>query len=186
MKTRVGIRAAIALAGVCLSASPAAAQAWTPREPWSGRPADRTNAAQRLLAAHNRERRAIGVPPLRWSPFLADHARLWALELARTGSFRHSPPAMRKGEGENLFMGTTGAYRYEEMIGYFIGEARDFRPGRFPQVSRTGKWQDVGHYTQLIWPTTTEVGCAIATGRGQEYLVCRYAPPGNVVGERVP
>jgi hypothetical protein len=43
----------------------------------------------------------------------------------------------------------------------------------------------VGHYTQLIWPTTREVGCAVAKGQGNDVLVCRYAPAGNVLGEKI-
>ncbi|MGH6786679.1 MAG: CAP domain-containing protein [Novosphingobium sp.] len=173
-------------AALALAASAAVqAQQHAPREAWSGRAADRRNLAARLLAAHNGERSAVGMPALSWSPKLAEDARAWGAELARSGRFRHSSWESRKGQGENLFMGTAGAYAAEEMIGYFIGEGRDFRPGAFPEVSRTGRWQDVGHYTQLIWPETREVGCAIVGGGGQDYLVCRYFPTGNVVGQRV-
>jgi hypothetical protein len=172
--------------GLLALASPALAQQVAPRERWDGRPADRRDLAPRLLAVHNAERRAVGAAPLRWNARLAAHAGGWARELARTSTFRHSTTASRPGEGENLFTGTAGAYSYEDMIGLFIGERVDFRPGVFPDVARRGGWERVGHYTQLIWSTTTEVGCAIATGRGQDYLVCRYSPPGNVKGQRVP
>ena len=63
-------------------------------------------------------------------------------------------------------------------------EGRDFVNGVTPAFSRTGKWQDVSHYTQMIWRNTTRVGCAIASNRRDDYLVCRYSPPGNVVGQR--
>ncbi len=82
-------------------------------------------------------------------------------------------------------MGTSGYYSAEDMIGSFLEEARDFRPGLFPSVSRTGNWDDVSHYTQLIWPTTQSVGCAIARGGGNEVLVCRYWPKGNIDNRRV-
>jgi uncharacterized protein YkwD len=140
--------------------------------------------AARLLAAHNRERDRIGVPPLKWNAVLADQAREWAKNLARRRIFVHSRNT--RGIGENLWMGTRGAYAPEEMIGGFIAEAQHFTPGRFPQVSRTGNWADVGHYTQLVWANTRTVGCALAEGGGDEYLVCRYWPAGNVVGQRVP
>ena len=182
MGKRLGwLAAALALAASAM----AQAQLYAPSEAWSGRAADRSNLAARLLSAHNGERRAVGLPALTWNPKLANDARGWAVELARSGKFRHSAWDSRKGQGENLFMGTAGAYAAEEMIGYFIGERRHFRPGVFPEVSRTGRWQDVGHYTQLIWPETREVGCAVVAGGGQDYLVCRYFPTGNVVGQRV-
>lgn len=53
-------------------------------------------------------------------------------------------------------------------------------------MSRSGPWSTVGHYTQMIWPTTTHVGCAIANGVRFDVLVCRYAPAGNIDGRRVP
>lgn len=140
--------------------------------------------AARVLASHNAERARLGIAPLAWSPILAGQARAWAGELAARGVLAHS--RNRGGAGENLWMGTSGAFAPEAMIGYFIDERRHFRPGRFPEVSRTGRWSDVGHYTQLIWPATREVGCALAQARGRDVLVCRYSPAGNIIGQRVP
>src|SRR3546814_16468334 len=51
-----------------------------------------------------------------------------------------------------------------------------------PKFITTGRWSDVGHYTQIIWHSTTDVGCAIAVSQSDEYLVCRYTTPGNVYG----
>ena len=61
-------------------------------------------------------------------------------------------------------------------------ECRHFRPGRIPNVSRTGDFSAVGHFTQIIWPTSQRVGCATASNRASDYLVCRYWPAGNIVG----
>jgi hypothetical protein len=72
------------------------------------------------------------------------------------------------------------------MVGSWSTEKAWFRPGIFPQVSRTGNWALVGHYSQMIWPTTTRIGCAIASGPRVDVLVCRYAPAGNFDGRRVP
>jgi hypothetical protein len=83
-------------------------------------------------------------------------------------------------------MGTPGAFTVEQMIGSWASEKRMFTPGVFPRVSRTGNWTAVGHYSQMIWPTTTRIGCAIASSRSADYLVCRYAPAGNIDGRRVP
>ena len=138
----------------------------------------------RLLAAHNVERGRMGIAPLRWSPVLAAQAAVWAKDLAGRGAFEHSRE--RFGAGENLWAGTSGYYPPEAMIGAFIREKQYFRPGKFPKVSTSGRWQDVGHYTQLIWPATTQLGCATATGNGRDILVCRYYPAGNMVGAQVP
>ncbi len=140
----------------------------------------------RILAAHNAERARVGSPPLAWSPDLARDAAAWARRLAATGQFEHAdempgqPP-----QGENLWMGTRGAFPPEAMVGGWIAERRLFVDGRFPSVSRTGDWTDVGHYTQLIWSRTRDVGCARVANRDDDYLVCRYFPAGNVIGQPV-
>jgi hypothetical protein len=73
------------------------------------------------------------------------------------------------------------------MAGSWAAEKSLFRPGLFPgAVSRSGHWSDVGHYTQMIWKGTTRVGCAVHKSRKSDFLICRYSPPGNVVGQRVP
>jgi hypothetical protein len=143
------------------------------------------NFDQRLLAAHNRERSAIGVPALEWSPALAADARLWAKELAATGKFEHSPdePGLVP-QGENLWAGTVGYYQPEAMVALWVSEKRDYKPGVFPNNSRAGDVEKVGHYTQLIWAQTRQVGCALERGRDEDFLVCRYSAAGNVIGER--
>ena len=140
----------------------------------------------RLLDRHNRERVAVGVPPLIWDPALASAATPYAAELARLGRLAHSELAARPDQGENLWMGTRGAYSLEEMVGNWAEEKRLFRPGVFPDVSTSGHWSDVGHYTQMIWRTTARVGCALDRTSRSDVLVCRYAPAGNVRGQRVP
>ncbi|HYD36796.1 MAG TPA: CAP domain-containing protein [Allosphingosinicella sp.] len=147
---------------------------------------DLSRLGPRLVALHNRERSAAGAAPLAWHGTLAAAAAAYGPELARRGRLAHSAPATRPGQGENLWMGTRGAYALEEMAGGWAGEKSLFRPGTFPDVSRSGKWRDVAHYTQMIWKGTARVGCAIHSSRDWDFLICRYAPAGNVVGRKVP
>jgi Cysteine-rich secretory protein family len=138
----------------------------------------------RILAVHNQERQRVGVKPLSWSPKLAADAAVWARHLAATDTFDHAPDRAEGDEqGENLWMGSLGAYPPEAMVGAWVEERRYFKTGLFPNVSTTGNWADVGHYTQLIWHNSLTVGCARAANRFDEYLVCRYGPPGNWTGE---
>jgi hypothetical protein len=139
----------------------------------------------RLLISHNRERAAWGVAPLAWDRALAASADRYASRLAATGRWGHSDRGARGGAGENLWMGTRGAFSPEQMVGGWLSERRHFRHGVFPHVSRSGNWADVGHYSQLIWRTTTRVGCAIRSSRHNDYLVCHYSPAGNVDGRIV-
>jgi hypothetical protein len=144
----------------------------------------RSNFEARVLAAHNRERSAVGVPALAWNAELASSAAVWAQYLAKTGEFRHSPdPPSQAPQGENLWAGTPRRFSPEAMVGLWIDEKRYFKPGVFPNNSRSGRVEDVSHYTQLTWRRSGEVGCATARGVSEEYLVCRYQTAGNVMGQ---
>jgi hypothetical protein len=145
----------------------------------------RDSLAARMLAVHNDARDEAGLARLRWNDDLAKGAMTWAQTISRDGNMRHSPRDSRENVGENLWMGTADFFTLEHMIEVMVEEKRDFRPGTFPEVSRTGRWEDVAHYTQIIWPTTEEVGCALSTANGRDALVCRYWPTGNIIGRPV-
>ncbi len=139
---------------------------------------------QRILAQHNLEREDVGVPDMRWNPSLAVSAQQWADHLARTGRFEHAPENRRTPEGENLWAGTKGYYSPEAMVSAWIREKRYFKPGTFPDNSTTGNVEDVGHFTQVAWRDTRQVGCATARSVREDILVCRYSQAGNYIGEQ--
>ena len=136
-----------------------------------------------MLRDHNAARRAVGTPDLAVDAALVAQAQTYAEELAASGRFEHSPSSSRPGQGENLWAGTASRFTFEQMAGAWIDEKRYYVHAAFPYVSSTGRWQDVGHYTQIIWRDTTRLGCGLATGGGRDVLVCRYAPPGNYIGQ---
>jgi uncharacterized protein YkwD len=143
------------------------------------------NMINDILAAHNKYRSQVGVPPLKWSNKIASSAQTWANKLANMGKMQHSTSQERSGYGENLWMGTAGAFSFTQMVDGWGSEKKYFIPNKaFPNVSKTGNWADVGHYTQIIWKNTTEVGCALTQGGGNNYLVCQYNPPGNFQGQK--
>ena len=144
-----------------------------------------TQFPARILAAHNAERARAGRPPLAWDNALGAAAAAYAQQIALTSRFQHSNRRMRPGVGENLWMGSRGYYPVEAMVGAWASERRWFRPGVFPNNSRTGSWADVAHYTQMIWPTTTRVGCAVASTGRVDYLVCSYSGAVNIDGRWV-
>jgi hypothetical protein len=144
-----------------------------------------TSLDSRLLAAHNRERSGAGIAPLAWDAELARDAAAWGRQLAAAGAFEHegSDDDDPDAQGENLWAGTTGAYTPEDMVALWAEEKKHFRPGPIPNNSRTGAFEDVGHYTQMMWRDSDRVGCALASGAEEEVLVCRYRTAGNVEGE---
>lgn len=141
------------------------------------------NQKVELLTAQNRYRADIGIAPLVWSDELSSGAQIWAEHLARdVHRLQHSGA---DATGENLAMWTAGRSSLTSLVDLWGAERAYFIEASFPDVSSTGDWRAVGHYTQMIWRDTTEVGCGAASGGGYDYLVCRYAPQGNFMGERV-
>jgi hypothetical protein len=136
--------------------------------------------ATEILRLHNQTRQAMGVPPLRWSEQLAAGAQQWANELAVRNQMVHShAPDV----GENLAMWWGHHPNLDTMVGMWTDEKGIFQPGIFPANSTGGSWQMVAHYTQMIWRTTTQVGCGVSDNGRTEYLVCWYDPKGNIFGE---
>jgi uncharacterized protein YkwD len=141
---------------------------------------DAPNFAGEVLAAHNEARADMGVPPLKWNEKLAADAAAWAQRLSGHAMLRHSGVS---DQGENLWLGTRDYFDAATMVSHWVEEKAQYHAGRFPDNSTTGNWADVGHYTQIVWRTTREVGCARASDATLDYLVCRYSPPGNWLGE---
>ena len=109
---------------------------------------------------------------------MGDKTQLLALLLA--ARFRKPVPIIL-----GILVATLLNHALAGLVGDWIAKKAQYRPGVFPNVSRTGNWVDVGHYTQVVWSGTTHVGCAITRRDDRSILACRYAPPGNIDGQRV-
>ena len=182
---------AAALVTLALASSASASGPLTPFPPKPGPmmvdsrvPGATGEIAQRLLAVHNRERALVGHSPLAWDANLAAAAASYGPTLASMRRLVHSPRETRRGQHENLAMAWHGTLTPEQLVDLWSREKRLVQPGLFPAVSRTGRWEDVGHYTEMVWPTTTRDGCAIFSA-DWDYLICRYSPPGNIDGKPV-
>lgn len=183
--------AVVSLFGTGLGAAASAGERGTPSHPneagvaaVAGHTHSNGPIERRILASHNDERSRLGLAPLKWNRDLEREAADWARELSRRGVLQHASRDVRNGTGENLWMGTAGVWNVDTMVGMFLAERRLYRHEQFPNISRTGNWADVGHYSQIVWRDTQEVGCAVHTARGNDVLVCRYWPAGNVWGSR--
>ena len=83
---------------------------------WTSGVTGQGDFGRHVLAVQNRERAALGLPPLSWSKVLADHAAAWAAHLTTLRRLVHASEAEAPGEGENLWMGTAGGYSLDEML----------------------------------------------------------------------
>lgn len=152
-------------------------------------------AMQGMLATHNQVRASVGVPPLQWSGQMAAYAQQWADYLAVNNgcemqhrSHAHANPLS---VGENLFWGSPLRWsdgRIEVQTISPAKVAQDWADERadYNYVSNTCRpGAQCGHYTQMVWRNTTEVGCGMTVCPDKAQLwVCNYNPPGNWVGER--
>lgn len=139
----------------------------------------RLNAAsiEEMLKAHNEIRRARRIRPLKWSPSLAQSAQQWAEHLASIGVLEHN---LRLRAGQNLYVIHGATTRPALVVRNWSEEARDYRE---PQnYCRPGAV--CGHFTQIIWAATEEVGCGVAGDTRGQFWVCFYLPPGNFVGQK--
>lgn len=132
--------------------------------------------ATRILQAHNTVRANHGAPALSWSPQLQASAQEWAQYLQGQGcGLQHSPQG-RYNAGENLWGGGAGFDIPKATVdGWYWCEIGLYQPGM-------GFTMQTGHYTQVIWQSTTQLGCAMASCGQQEVAVCHYSQPGNMQG----
>jgi pathogenesis-related protein 1 len=145
--------------------------------------------AEALVEYHNRARKKVGVPPVRWSTKVAQTAQQWTNEVARTGEISHRPPA-GEGEpqyGENMAWGFGRDYGVLSAAEHWYGEIKYYEPGT-PIPDNFADFKGL-HYTQMMWRTTTEIGAGqavIQRGEMQGWIiiVCNYHPAGNVTGQR--
>jgi uncharacterized protein YkwD len=141
-----------------------------------------------LLDIHNRERAAVGVPPLVWNDAVAAHAQDWAKYLADGNPGPHCiyVPGWEKiescthHEGENIALRSPHkSTDIAPMAEFWVSEEKDYHGG--PYNDSVGAV--TGHYTAMVWKSTTEVGCGFAYNNKTDFLSCRYIPAGNFNGQ---
>lgn len=153
-----------------------------------------------ITAAHNKVRAMVmttpALAPMTWSNELAEYAQQWADMLKSMNcAFMHrsNPPY-----GENI--ATFGAAPVQpnstsqDAVDGWAGEVDCWTYGTilgtekcpaacYSQLSSDG----CGHYTQIVWRSSTEVGCGFASctksGTNWDLWVCNYRKQGNIVGQ---
>ncbi|CAF1128474.1 unnamed protein product [Adineta steineri] len=139
---------------------------------------DNTEFAQEALKLHNELRRKHGVEPLKLNNDLSKLAQDWANHLASTRGLVHSKTKYRNTQvGENLYCQSwplTG----KEMTQSWYNECK-----KYDYHNRQLYQSDTGHFTQVVWKNSQEVGFAQAQGSSMNFAVAMYYPAGNFLGE---
>ena len=142
-----------------------------------------------IIRIHNAVRAEVGTASLKWNCDLAKFSQSWA----NADTFEHSTQQQReqiiKGgvAGENLAIDSGSTALMAALNKGWIDEKQFWNNNS--NACATGKV--CGHYTQMVWKTTNEIGCGIIRNSkklGDEfqssYFVCTYYPGGNVGGEK--
>ncbi|KAL9106195.1 MAG: hypothetical protein Q9227_008728 [Pyrenula ochraceoflavens] len=158
---------------VTTSSTPASS-ASTPASSGSSAP---DSASQAALDLNNQARATKNLTPFTWNATLASEAAAYAQQLAQSGSLVHSGI---KTEGENLFESGGAGATFSTAVQAWLSEASSYTGQVIPQ----GNFGSYGHYTQCMWSSTTSMGMGAASAaNGAVYIVGRYFPPGNMIGQ---
>ncbi|NEO60722.1 MAG: secretion protein [Moorea sp. SIO4G2] len=140
------------------------------------------------LSKHNTYRSTHHSPNMTLSSSLNNSAQSWANHLASNGIFQHSKT---NNVGENLFVSYTTASSIDtatlgnQAVTNWYQEVSNY------DYANPGFSGSTGHFTQVVWKKSTQLGCGAAQGvktiQGRQYnafyVVCQYGPAGNVLGQ---
>ncbi|XP_033230745.1 uncharacterized protein LOC117181852 isoform X3 [Belonocnema kinseyi] len=130
------------------------------------------------LDTHNFYRARHGVPPLRLNKQLCRASQEWANVLATRGRLEHRANI---DYGENLYCMWSSNPKTlvggEEPVNEWYAEETQHVYTKEPTTLKTG------HFTQVVWRDSTELGVGMSRNRnGEVYVVCNYNPAGNFLG----
>ncbi|MGH0120706.1 UNVERIFIED_CONTAM: hypothetical protein FKN15_031635 [Acipenser sinensis] len=118
-------------------------------------------------------RQQHGAPPLRLSAQLSREAQKWASQLLSMRALQHSDTD----HGENIWCRTSSVrmpVSGKEVVEAWYKEIKDY------DFNRPGFQKNSGHFSQVVWRDSRELGIALATDSGLAIAVARYEPRGNI------
>ena len=144
----------------------------------SGSGPDSTDWRGVALFHHNQHRANHSADALQWDNALEESARI----AAEGCVFGHQMQINGGGYGQNIangfpadkISGTITTQFYNEVVKY---------PNSYGSEPSMAEFETWGHFSQIVWKSTTKVGCFVAkcsNQAGGAYTVCNYSPPGNV------
>ena len=141
------------------------------------------------LVHHNVHRTNHSAPAVTWNDTVAS----WAREKANACVYDENLPADASGVGMNIAQGTyLGAANLSAVISnlWYNGELANFPAYGQNNLDVSGAaFQGWGHFSQVVWKGTQQIGCGSAACGPQTsissgyFAVCMYYPPGNFIGD---
>lgn len=127
---------------------------------------------EEVIAAHNKYRAKHGAGPLTQARDLDEIAQKWADYLVKNNKFEHSDTQY----GENLWGGGANATGKEVTEAHY-SEIKDYN------FATGGFSMQTGHFTQVVWKGSKELGTGYArNSNGMSVVCCNYRPAGNMQG----
>ncbi|KAK5870512.1 hypothetical protein PBY51_003454 [Eleginops maclovinus] len=127
-----------------------------------------------FLETHNAYRAKHGAPQLTLNSEMSAAAQKWADHLLSINSLQHSD----NNDGENIYnMWSSAASNStgKEAVDSWYSEIKDY------DWSSPGFNGNTGHFTQVVWKESRELGVGLATDGHSVFVVGRYRPAGNMV-----
>uniref|UniRef100_A0A8C1Y1P4 Im:7150988 n=1 Tax=Cyprinus carpio TaxID=7962 RepID=A0A8C1Y1P4_CYPCA len=128
---------------------------------------------QEFLEVHNQYRKQHQAPELTYSDELCSAAQKWADHMLGEKSLGHSDT----NDGENVFYSFSSVKKTptgKEAVDSWYSEIKDYN------FTTSGHQPQTGHFTQVVWKSSTELGVGLATDGNTVFVVGQYRPAGNI------
>ncbi|CAF0854945.1 unnamed protein product [Adineta ricciae] len=140
-----------------------------------------TTFQNEVLAQTNKYRAMHCAPNLKLNATLNSIAQAYAVKLTTLKTLTHSNNKL----GENLYMTSltstmdVNSVKGSQPVDLWYAEVKDYN------WSSPGFTSGAGHFTQLVWISSTDLGVGIACANDVRacYVVANYSPAGNVFGQ---
>jgi pathogenesis-related protein 1 len=136
-----------------------------------------------MTEGHDYWRFRVGVPLASWHTGIAANAQAYA----STCPSSHSSAASRQNVagfgylGENIYYHSSQSADPLDAVASWASERAKYDFG----TVTGGTSAVVGHYTQIVWESSTAIGCGVGRCPGSwgTIVVCQYGPGGNYTGQ---
>lgn len=130
-----------------------------------------------MLSRHNTYRKKHQVGNLVRNSEVEKIAQAYSEKLAASGQFQHSGNSFNGNPlGENLYKNYGSSVDGTSPVDMWYDEVKLY------DFNNQGFSMNTGHFTQVVWKGSKNLGCGFACGSGC-VVTCNYYPAGNYLGQ---